>query len=218
MKAMIKSNFKRRILPAVTAVVAFALVVLLIIVTRKTEVDASVAIGGKVYSATNKMKILEIIPNEAYEAIGPLVSDSQGYVKWTDIVSKQPKGDNTAFTKYLNDEVRNYLSAINQTICNTNTPGDGNKLQARLCNKLTGDSYTYINSYTSNDSKYDIAKKLNYDLNNFEIRFYKKNDSGSFDVLKKSDGSGYVRNVHMRYLKAQRWRTLQRLCLRRLLM
>lgn len=194
MKAMIKSNFKRRILPAVTAVVAFALVVLLIIVTRKTEVDASVAIGGKVYSATNKMKILEIIPNEAYEAIGPLVSDSQGYVKWTDIVSKQPKGDNTAFTKYLNDEVRNYLSAINQTICNTNTPGDGNKLQARLCNKLTGDSYTYINSYTSNDSKYDIAKKLNYDLNNFEIRFYKKNDSGSFDVLKKSDGSGYVRN------------------------
>lgn len=195
MKAMIKSNFKRRILPAVTAVVAFALVVLLIIVTRKTEVDASVAIGGKVYSATNKMKILEIIPNEAYEAIGPLVSDSQGYVKWTDIVSKQPKGDNTAFTKYLNDEVRNYLSDINQTICNTNTPGDGNKLQARLCNKLTGDSYTYINSYTSNDSKYDIAKKLNYDLNNFEIRFYKKNDSGSFDVLKKSDGSGYVRNV-----------------------
>lgn len=195
MKAMIKSNFKRRILPAVTAVVAFALVVLLIIVTRKTEVDASVAIGGKVYSATNKMKILEIIPNEAYEAIGPLVSDSQGYVKWTDIVSKQPKGDNTAFTKYLNDEVRNYLSAINQTICNTNTLGDGNKLQARLCNKLTGDSYTYINSYTSNDSKYDIAKKLNYDLNNFEIRFYKKNDSGSFDVLKKSDGSGYVRNV-----------------------
>lgn len=195
MKAMIKSNFKRRILPAVTAVVAFALVVLLIIVTRKTEVDASVAIGGKVYSATNKMKILEIIPNEAYEAIGPLVSDSQGYVKWTDIVSKQPKGDNTAFTKYLNDEVRNYLSAINQTICNTNTPGDGNKLQARLCNKLTGDSYTYINSYTSNDSKYDIAKKLNYDLNNFEIRFYKKNDSGSFDVLKKSDGSGYVRNI-----------------------
>ena len=195
MKAMIKSNFKRRILPAVTAVVAFALVVLLIIVTRKTDVDASVAIGGKVYSATNKMKILEIIPNEAYEAIGPLVSDSQGYVKWTDIVSKQPKGDNTAFTKYLNDEARNYLSAINQTICNTNTPGDGNKLQARLCNKLTGESYTYINSYTGSDSKYDIAKKLNYDLNNFEIRFYKKNDSGSFDVLKKSDGSEYVRNI-----------------------
>ena len=195
MKAMIKSNFKRRILPAVTAVVAFALVVLLIIVTRKTEVDASVAIGGKVYSADNKMKILEIIPNEAYEAIGPLVSDSQGYVKWTDIVSKQPKGDNSAFTKYLNDEVRNYLSAINQTICNTNSPGNGNKLQARLCNKSTGESYTYINSYTSNDAKTDIAKKINYDLNNFEIRFYKKNDSGSFDVLKKSDESGYVRNI-----------------------
>lgn len=195
MKAMIKSNFKRRILPAVTAVVAFALVVLLIIVTRKTDVDASVAIGGKVYSATNKMKILEVIPNEAYDVIGSLVSDSQGYVKWTDIVSKQPKGDNTAFTNYLNDEVRNYLSAINQTICYTNTPGDGNKLQARLCNKLTGESYTYINSYTGSDSKYDIAKKINYDLNNFEIRFYKKNDSGSFDVLKKSDGSGYVRNI-----------------------
>ena len=195
MKAMIKSNFKRRILPAVTAVVAFALVVLLIILTRKTEVDASVAIGGKVYSADNKMKILEIIPNEAYEAIGPLVSDSQGYVKWTDIVSKQPKGDNSAFTKYLNDEVRNYLSAINQTICNTNSPGNGNKLQARLCNKSTGESYTYINSYTSSDANTDIAKKINYDLNNFEIRFYKKNDSGSFDVLKKSDGSGYVRNI-----------------------
>lgn len=194
MKAGIKFDFKKRILPAVAAIVAFALVVLLIIVTRKTEVDASVSVGGKTYSATNKMKILEIVPNEAYEAIGPLVSDSQGYVKWTDIVSKQPKGDNSKFTDYLNDEVRNYLSAINQTICYSNMPNDSHNLQARLCNKLTGDTYTYINSYVSTVDT-DIAKKLNYDLNNFELRFYKKNDSGSFEALKKSDGSGYMRNI-----------------------
>lgn len=35
MKAMIKSNFKRRILPAVTAVVAFALVVYLLLLQEK---------------------------------------------------------------------------------------------------------------------------------------------------------------------------------------
>ena len=55
MKAMIKSNFKRRILPVFSSVVLLCLVVLVIIFTRTTEAAAdSVTIGNRTYNEHNK--------------------------------------------------------------------------------------------------------------------------------------------------------------------
>ena len=63
MKSKFKGNGKNRILAVIASAVMFCLVVLLIIVTRKTDAvaDTSVIINGKEYSQDNKMKILEII-------------------------------------------------------------------------------------------------------------------------------------------------------------
>lgn len=78
MKAMIKSNFKRRILPVFSSVVLLCLVVLVIIFTRTTEAAAdSVTIGNRTYNEHNKMVILEIVPDERYDALGCLVADDQ---------------------------------------------------------------------------------------------------------------------------------------------
>lgn len=63
MKSKFKENGKNRILAVIASAVMFCLVVLLIIVIRKTDAvaDTSVIINGKEYSQDNKMKILEIV-------------------------------------------------------------------------------------------------------------------------------------------------------------
>ena len=105
MKAMIKSNFKRRILPVFSSVVLLCLVVLVIIFTRTTEAAAdSVTIGNRTYNEHNKMVILEIVPDERYDALGCLVADDQGVVKWKSsngdgIVDKQPANNKINMNK-----------------------------------------------------------------------------------------------------------------------
>ena len=77
-----KFSFKKYIFPAIASVVVFALMVLLIVVTRKpedAEAASSVTIGGKTYSADgNHMIVLEIVPDESYDVLGSLVADDQG--------------------------------------------------------------------------------------------------------------------------------------------
>ncbi len=55
----------------IASAVMFCLVVLLIIVTRKTDAvaDTSVIINGKEYSQDNKMKILEIVSEDYYDEL-----------------------------------------------------------------------------------------------------------------------------------------------------
>ena len=90
MKSKFKENGKNRILAVIASAVMFCLVVLLIIVTRKTDVvaDTSVIINGKEYSQDNKMKILEIVSEDYYDELGPIIGNSSGSVKWDDIVAK----------------------------------------------------------------------------------------------------------------------------------
>lgn len=90
MKSKFKENGKNRILAVIASAVMFCLVVLLIIVTRKTDAvaDTSVIINGKEYSQDNKMKILEIVSEDYYDELGPIIGNSSGSVKWDDIVAK----------------------------------------------------------------------------------------------------------------------------------
>jgi len=80
MKSKFKENGKNRILAVIASAVMFCLVVLLIIVTRKTDVvaDTSVIINGKEYSQDNKMKILEIVSEDYYDELGPIIGNSSG--------------------------------------------------------------------------------------------------------------------------------------------
>ena len=83
MKSKFKGNGKNRILAVIASAVMFCLVVLLVIVTRKTDAvaDTSVIINGKEYSQDNKMKILEIVSEDYYDELGPIIGNSSGSVK-----------------------------------------------------------------------------------------------------------------------------------------
>ena len=133
-----KFDFKKYIFPVITSVVVFALMVFLIVVTRKpesAEAASSVTIGGKTYSADGThMVVLEVVPDESYDVLGSLVADDQGVVKWTDIVKDQPKvgtvnfdaygnpatdadkTKNDQFTQYIKDYAHKYISSINSTL------------------------------------------------------------------------------------------------------
>lgn len=174
-----KFDFKKHILTMITSVVVFALMVLLIVVTRKPEVaEASATIGGVTYSPTGKhMGVLEIVPDDVYDVLGVLVSDSQGCVQWKNgkdgIVDLQPDSSKTSeFEKYLSSQAHNYLYAINLTL------GTNNKITAYFYNTLTNELYNSL------DAGCEVkAKALNYDLNNLQLRFYEKDGDGKYSKL-----------------------------------
>ncbi len=189
-----KFSFKKYIFPAIASVVVFALMVLLIVVTRKpedAEAASSVTIGGKTYSADgNHMIVLEVVPDESYDVLGSLVADNQGVIKWTDIVAKQPKvgtvkfdeynnpateadkTKNEQFTQYIKDYAHEYICSINSTL--------GGKLaKAYFRNKLTDKLYSVM------DSDVTIARQIEYDLNNLQLEFYAVDASGNTGELIK---------------------------------
>ena len=49
-----------------------------------------VVINGKTYTASNKMNVLMIAPHEAYDELGILMGDSEGAIKFTDLMAKAP--------------------------------------------------------------------------------------------------------------------------------
>lgn len=187
-----KFSFKKYIFPAIASVVVFALMVLLIVVTRKpedAEAASSVTIGGKTYSADgNHMIILEVVPDESYDVLGSLVADDQGIIKWTDIVAKQPKvgtvnfdkynnpvteadkTKNKQFTQYIKDYAHEYICSINSTLA-------GKLAKAYFRNKLTDKLYSVM------DSDDTIARQIEYDLNNLQLEFYTVDASGNTGEL-----------------------------------
>lgn len=193
-----KFDFKKNILPLITSVVVFALMVLLIIVTRKpddAEAATSVTIGGKTYSADGThMVILEVVPDESYDVLGSLVADNQGVIKWTDIVKDQPKvgtvnfdawgnpateadkNKNDQFTQYIKDYAHKYICSINSTL--------GGKIAKAYFRIKDTDKL-----YSAMDSDVTIARQIGYDLNNLQLEFYSVDSSGNpIELIKDSSG------------------------------
>lgn len=119
MKSKFKGNGKNRILAVIASAVMFCLVVLLIIVTRKTDAvaDTSVIINGKEYSQDNKMKILEIVSEDYYDELGPIIGNSSGSVKWDDIVAKATD-KKVASNSDVQKNMDVYLEYVNGTLLN----------------------------------------------------------------------------------------------------
>lgn len=182
-----KFDFKKNILPLITSVVVFALMVLLIIVTRKpddAEAATSVTIGGKTYSADGThMVILEVVPDESYDVLGSLVADNQGVIKWTDIVKDQPK-EKDKFITYMQDYAIDYLRSIESTL--------GNKIAtAYFKNTLTNDLYAYGDFWQST-----TADKINYDLGNLQLEFYTLDSNGKpAELIKDPSTNKPIRDI-----------------------
>lgn len=198
-----KFDFKKHILTMITSVVVFALMVLLIVVTRKPEVAeaSAVTIGGKTYSADGThMVILEVVPDESYDVLGSLVADNQGVIKWTDIVKDQPKvgtvnfdawgnpateadkNKNDQFTQYIKDYAHKYICSINSTL-------GGKIAKAYFRIKDTDKLYSVM------DSDVTIARQIGYDLNNLQLEFYSVDSSGNPDELIKDSSGIPIRDI-----------------------
>ena len=168
MKSKFKGNGKNRILAVIASAVMFCLVVLLVIVTRKTDAvaDTSVIINGKEYSQDNKMKILEIVSEDYYDELGPIIGNSSGSVKWDDIVAKatdKKVASNSDVQKNM-DVYLQYVNGILLSGTNYN-----------LCLEYkSGNSYNYYT--TSNDA---IQKAGTLDVDNIKLIFCKKDGDTS---------------------------------------
>ena len=182
MKSKFKENGKNRILAVIASAVMFCLVVLLVIVTRKTDAvaDTSVIINGKEYSQDNKMKILEIVSEDYYDELGPIIGNSSGSVKWDDIVANA-----TDKKVASNSDVRKnmdvYLEYVNGTLLN-NTG-------YVLCIEYEAEN----NKYEYYDRAYKVykwenSKRTVLDLDKIKLVFCKK-DGDTYTPMTTKNGS-----------------------------
>lgn len=127
MKSNSKKFIKKRILPAIASVVAFCLVVLLIVATRKTEASADndkVTIGVKEYTVDNPMTILEIVPENYYDFLGPMVgrydtaNSDPDIITWDKLIADCPSGKTNKdnITKYLMERVGKYVRSMESAL------------------------------------------------------------------------------------------------------
>lgn len=153
MKINSKKFIKRRILPAIASVVVFCLVVLLIVATRKTEASADndkVSVGTKEYTVDNPMTILEIVPENYYDFLGPMVgrydtaNSDPNVITWDKLIANCPSGKTNKdnITKYLMDCVGKYVRSMESAL------GDGAEGYAPVVMINGQDLGCLDNSYT----------------------------------------------------------------------
>ncbi|MCI7770996.1 MAG: DUF5057 domain-containing protein [Eubacterium sp.] len=187
-----KFSFKKYIFPAIASVVVFALMVLLIVVTRKPEdaEAASVIVNGKTYSESNKMKILEILPDEAYDELGVLIGDDYGTLSWNKIKGKVNGGILYSTSEKNDDKQNQDYTAIKTYIQNVNDTflAKGNHGYT-FCVK-NGDEYRYGTDFTSLFGKVDSV-----DVSKLQLALCQKDNDGKYKPVKTDDGKTDVRNI-----------------------
>ena len=182
MKSKFKGNGKNRILAVIASAVMFCLVVLLVIVTRKTDAvaDTSVIINGKEYSQDNKMKILEIVSEDYYDELGPIIGNSSGSVKWDDIVAKATD-KKVASDSDVKKNMDVYLEYVNGTL-------------------LSNTGYVLCIEYETGNNKYEYydraykaykwenSERTVLDLDKIKLVFCKK-DGDTYKPMTTKSGS-----------------------------
>ena len=127
MKSKFKGNGKNRILAVIASAVMFCLVVLLVIVTRKTDAVAdTVIINGKEYSNEDgkRMQILEILPDESFDELGWMIGNDQGTYSWN-LIQKMSKNyskysSDGKWSTFLSEYMDYYINYMNAILKSTN--------------------------------------------------------------------------------------------------
>lgn len=182
MKSKFKGNSKNRILAVIASAVMFCLVVLLVIVTRKTDAvaDTSVIINGKEYSQDNKMKILEIVSEEYYDELGPIIGDDSGSVKWNDIIAKAAD-KKVAAKSDVQKNMDVYLEYVNGTLLKSTGYA--------LCIEYEAENGTYEYYDRANNAyKWNNSERTVLDLNKMKLVFCKI-DGNSYTPMTTKNGS-----------------------------
>ncbi len=162
MREVNRRSIKKRIF-TVAGIIATCMLCVGIAVAMFTKADAAtklpdeVTYGKNTYSKTNPLVVLEILPHEAYDELGPLISNNEGTYKWDELVAAAPKGEanKTAMENYQTSTLSkycNYLNAIVSIDYNT-------KLGHKMCykNLKTGDIYDHTWSVPLSEIEYDYT-------------------------------------------------------------
>lgn len=176
-------NFRKHILPAITSVVAFSLMVLLIVLTRKPEqVSGDVIVNGKRYSPTNKMTILEIVSDRAFDELGPLIGDEYGAMSWNAIKSKAPGGTLNSSNTDVVQAMVDYLMYLNESALHTGNTGYA------VCIKYNN-VYRYGNNYSSL-----FGTDTSVNVNDIQLCLCTKNTDGTYSAVLTDDNKN-IRDV-----------------------
>ena len=176
-------NFRKHILPAITSVVAFSLMVLLIVLTRKPEqVSGDVIVNGKRYSPTNKMTILEIVSDRAFDELGPLIGDEYGAMSWNAIKSKAPGGTLNSSNTDVVQAMVDYLMYLNESALHTGKTGYA------MCIKYNN-VYRYGNNYSAL-----FGTDASVNVNNIQLCLCTKNADDTYSAV-LTDDSKNIRDV-----------------------
>lgn len=192
-KLLSNKNLRNKIFAAIASVAVFCVMVVVIIATRKTEAVAdSVVINGKEYSSTNKMKILEIVPDKLYDEFGAIIGNAYGALAWDDIMAKLPSDKKILKEKDIYKAMYGYSNFVNGVM-------------------LTGTNYCVAIKY---DNKYYInVNKLfesqgwpdSIDGSKVELKFctYSKGKDGQIVVdgplmVEEKQPDGSLANVEVR--------------------
>lgn len=159
MREVNRRSIKKRIF-TVAGIIATCLLCVGIAVAMLTKADAAtklpdeVTYGKNTYSKTNPLVVLEIVPHEAYDELGPIIGDDQGSVKWNDLVKNAPKGeaDYEAIKTYYTAYIQPYINYVDKVVID----------DYKMCYKdiKTDKLYAALNT--------DTIKLIDYDFTNLK--------------------------------------------------
>lgn len=125
-----------------------------------------VVINGKTYTADNKMQVLMIAPDEAYDEIGVLIGDDKGSIRFEDIMKLAPSSvaGNDMDTWGTEDYTFKRLLSGYQDFLNG---GIINNTKYRIVYKLPGGTYNQFSSFWD-------STHLNGSWNNLKLAIQEK--------------------------------------------
>lgn len=136
------------------------------------KVADEVVINGKTYTSTNKMQVLMIVPDRAYDEIGVLIGDDMGSIKYNDIKKLAPKTVKDDMTTYGSED-NNYKSLLSsyQDFLNN---GIISNTKYRIVYKMpNGKTYEQFSSFWQ-------ASELGGSWSNLELCVQEKKSDGSW--------------------------------------
>ncbi len=144
------------------------------------NVADEVVINGKTYTSENKMKVLMIAPDEAYDELGILIGDDKGSIKFNDIKKLAPsKVTSNNMANESNGkadyEYRQLLGKYQSFIRDNFLNGTNYKMVYRISSK--GNSYDY-DDFTS----FYNSEELDGSWNNISIVFKEKDGNSYKDI------------------------------------
>lgn len=161
MREVSKNNLKKRIFTVASVVAAVCVCVgIALMVFNPTKAANSlpteVIYGNNKYTKDDPLVVLEVVPHEAYDELGPITSNSAGTLTWDMIAAHAPKGkDNQAALKAYLEKYANKYHAYCNALINGNYV-IGYKNTYNNSNEVYMDPWAEF-SYNSSIIGYDVT-------------------------------------------------------------